>query len=80
MKDVLCYMPLLNKSLKNKRVLWYNFFFKPLLPDTSMHICKVLARRIGVTIKSFFSWLSFLLFYMSLMIDSGVILYGGIRC
>ena len=80
MKDVLCCMPLLKKNLKKTRESYgTTFFFKPLLPDISMH-CKVLARRICVTIKSFFSWLSFLLFYMSLMIDSGVILYGGIRC
>ena len=35
---------------------------------------KVLTRRICLTIKSFFSWRSFLLFSWALMFDSGVLL------
>ena len=39
MKDVLCCMPLLKKNLKKTRESYgTTFFFKPLLPDISIHV------------------------------------------
>ena len=67
---------------------WHFCCISPLHPNISMQILhtvlhtftKVLTRRICLTIKSVFSWWSFSLFWlMTLICDSGVILWGEIR-
>ena len=70
------------------------FFFivlkllNPLHPNISIHILstvryihpKLLTRRICFKIKSFFFWWSFSLILVTLMCDTGVILYREISC